>query len=64
MPKRIDFLTSDGRPLSYGSVVAARRYFGFGPRTLLSVAKITPRPIPRTTNTIAGRYARITVPEL
>ena len=31
MPKRIDFLTSDGRPLSYGSAVAVRRSFGFGP---------------------------------
>ena len=60
MPKRIDFLTSDGRPLSYGSVVALRRNFGLGPRTLLSVANVTPRPTPRTTKTIAGRYARIT----
>ena len=64
MPKRIDFFTSDGRPLSYGSAVAARRNFGFGPSTLLSVAKTAPRPIPRTTKTIAGRYARITVPDL
>ena len=44
--------------------VAARTNFGFGPSTLLSVTKTAPRPIPRTTNTIAGKYARITVPEL
>ena len=55
MPKRIDFLTSDGMPLSYGSAVAARWYRGFGPMKLLSVTKTSPRPAPRTTKTIAGR---------
>src|SRR3954447_22930313 len=60
MPNGTAFLTSDGRPLSYGSAVAWRRNFGLGPRMLLSVVKATPRPTPRTTKTIAGRYARIT----
>ena len=46
MPKRIDFLTSDGRPLSYGSAVALRRNFGLGPRTLLSVVKVDPEADP------------------
>ena len=31
-----------------------------GPEDALSVAKTSPRPAPRTTKTIAGRYARIT----
>ena len=42
MPKRIVFLTSEGRPDSYGSAVAARRCFGLGPSRLLAVAKTAP----------------------
>ena len=54
MPKRKFFWTSEGRPHSYGSPLAAR-CLGLRPMNVLITAKASPRSVPRPRKTIAGR---------